>query len=72
MNLYQIHVKPLKKIGVWENTIIMTYSEFGRRAKENGSERNRPWHGSTSLCLIGGKINGGIDGAKSRFDKKIN
>ena len=24
-------------MGVWDDTIIMTYSEFGRRAKENGS-----------------------------------
>ena len=27
----------LKQIGLWDNTIIMTYSEFGRRANENGS-----------------------------------
>ena len=58
----------LKKIGVWENTIIMTYSEFGRRAKENGSRGTD--HGMAAPhFLIGGKINGGIDGKNPDLTK---
>ena len=54
-------VRALKKLGVWENTVIMTYSEFGRRAKENGSRGTD--HGMAAPhFLIGGKINGGIIG----------
>ena len=60
--------KALKKIGVWENTIIMTYSEFGRRAKENGSRGTD--HGMAAPhFLIGGKINGGIDGQNPDLTK---
>ena len=44
-----------------QNTIIMTYSEFDRKAKENGSRGTD--HGmSAPHFLIGGKINGGIIG----------
>ena len=28
----------LKQLGQWDNTVVMTYSEFGRRAEENNSE----------------------------------
>ena len=53
--------KALKNLGVWKNTIIMTYSEFGRRAKENGSRGTD--HGMAAPhFLIGGDINGGIVG----------
>ena len=31
-------VSALKDLGVWENSIIMTYSEFGRRANEMALE----------------------------------
>lgn len=51
----------LKRLGVWDDTIIMTYSEFGRRAKENGSEGTD--HGMAAPhFLLGGGINGGIYG----------
>ena len=54
-------VKALKNLGVWENTIIMTYSEFGRRARENGSRGTD--HGMAAPhFLIGGDISGGIVG----------
>ena len=64
-------VKALKKIGVWENTIIMTYSEFGRRAKENGSRGTD--HGMAAPhFLMGGKINGGIIGEYDDLSKLWN
>ena len=51
----------LKRIGVWDDTLIMTYSEFGRRAKENGSGGTD--HGMAAPhFLLGGSIKGGIVG----------
>ena len=53
--------KHLIDIGEWDNTLIMTYSEFGRRAYENKSEGTD--HGTAAPhFLIGGKINGGFYG----------
>ena len=60
-------VKKLKQIGVWEDTIIMTYSEFGRRAKENGSRGTD--HGMAAPhFVIGGNISGGINGGMPNLD----
>ena len=54
-------VNALKDLGVWENTIIMTYSEFGRRANENGSRGTD--HGMAAPhFVIGGNLEGGIVG----------
>ena len=45
----------------WKNTTIMTYSEFGRRVEENGS--NGTDHGTSSVhFVIGGNISGGLKG----------
>ena len=54
-------VNALKDLGVWENSIIMTYSEFGRRANENGSRGTD--HGMAAPhFVIGGNLEGGIVG----------
>tara|TARA_A100001015_G_scaffold148377_1_gene164564 strand:+ start:2348 stop:3451 length:1104 start_codon:yes stop_codon:yes gene_type:complete len=54
-------VNALKEIGIWNDTIIMTYSEFGRRAAENGSRGTD--HGMAAPhFLIGGKLQGGLFG----------
>lgn len=51
----------LKSDGEWNNTIVMTYSEFGRRAAENRSAGTD--HGTAAPHLImGGNVNGGIYG----------
>lgn len=51
----------LREVGLWENTLIMTYSEFGRRVKENGNEGTD--HGAAApLFLMGGRVNGGLYG----------
>jgi len=51
----------LKDIGIWNDTVIMTYSEFGRRAAENGSRGTD--HGMAAPhFLMGGKLKGGIVG----------
>lgn len=53
--------KELKKSGEWENTVIVTYSEFGRRAGENKSGGTD--HGTAAAHIIaGGNVNGGLYG----------
>jgi len=55
-------VRAIKDMALWNDTLMMTYSEFGRRARENGSQGTD--HGMAAPhFLIGGKIKGGIDGA---------
>jgi len=64
-------VKSLKRIGVWDDTLIMTYSEFGRRASENGSRGTD--HGMAAPhFLLGSSIKGGIYGGKLDFNKLKN
>jgi len=64
-------VKSLKRIGVWDDTLIMTYSEFGRRANENGSRGTD--HGMAAPhFLLGSSIKGGIYGGKLNFNKLKN
>ncbi len=59
-SLYET-VQALQNIGIWNDTVIMTYSEFGRRAAENGSRGTD--HGMAAPhFLMGGKIKGGFVG----------
>lgn len=51
----------LKQIGMWDEVIIMTYSEFGRRLKENANKGID--HGAASVQLVmGGQVKGGLYG----------
>ena len=51
----------LKRIGQWKNTLIMTYSEFGRRTVENHTDGTD--HGTAAPhFLMGGAVNGGMFG----------
>lgn len=53
--------KNLIDSGAWENSVIMTYSEFGRRASENGSRGTD--HGTAAPHFVaGGAIKGGLYG----------
>jgi len=64
-------VKNLKRIGIWNDTIVMTYSEFGRRANENGSRGTD--HGMAAPhFLLGGSVGGGIFGGNLDFNKLNN
>ena len=59
-SLYET-VQALQNIGLWNDTVIMTYSEFGRRAAENGSRGTD--HGMAAPhFLMGGKLKGGFVG----------
>ena len=47
--------------GEWNNTVIMTYSEFGRRVAENANRGTD--HGTAAPhFVLGGKVQGGIYG----------
>ncbi|MEZ5537928.1 MAG: DUF1501 domain-containing protein [Thiolinea sp.] len=51
----------MKKHGHWDDVLVMTYSEFGRRVLEN--QGGGTDHGAASVQLVmGGKVNGGIYG----------
>tara|TARA_B100000073_G_scaffold74070_1_gene55685 strand:+ start:567 stop:1733 length:1167 start_codon:yes stop_codon:yes gene_type:complete len=53
--------KALKQINQWDNTLIMTYSEFGRRAAENYTQGTD--HGTAAPhFLLGGSVKGGFWG----------
>lgn len=51
----------LKGAGKWDDVLVMTYSEFGRRAAQNGSMGTD--HGTAApQFLLGGKVKGGLYG----------
>ena len=59
--------RALKQSGHWENTLIMTYSEFGRRAKEN--ESGGTDHGTAAPhFLMSGSLEGGVWGIHPDLD----
>ena len=54
-------VVALQRIGVWDKVAIITYSEFGRRAAENGSRGTE--HGTAAPhFFLSGDVDGGIHG----------
>ncbi len=51
----------MQQTGRWDQVLVMTYSEFGRRPAENGSRGTD--HGTAAPhFLMGGKIKGGLYG----------
>jgi uncharacterized protein (DUF1501 family) len=67
-----VFAKNLQAINKWDQTLIMTYSEFGRRLKENASKGTD--HGAAAPhFVLGGKVNGGLYGeypSLSDLDKR--
>ena len=60
----------MQKIGQWDNTLVLTYSEFGRRAVENSTRGTD--HGTAAPhFLAGGSLNGGIYGRHPSLSKLI-
>lgn len=51
----------LRRHSLWDRTLLLTYSEFGRRAQENGSLGTD--HGAAAPhFLLGGRVRGGFYG----------
>src|SRR5258708_2686660 len=60
--------KDLSARGHKDRVLLMTFSEFGRRAKENGSKGTD--HGSAApMFLVGGKVKPGVVGAHPSLEK---
>ena len=60
--------KDLSARGHKDRLLVMTFSEFGRRAKENGSRGTD--HGSAApMFLVGGKVKAGVTGAHPSLEK---
>ena len=58
----------LKEIDRWDSTVIATYSEFGRRPRENLSGGTD--HGTASAhFVLGGRVKGGLHGAAPTLDR---
>ena len=54
--------KNLIGAGLWNNVVVMTYSEFGRRVRQNASGGTD--HGAAApLFVMGGGVKGGLHGA---------
>jgi len=61
----------LKNQGLLDDTLILSFSEFGRRISENGS--NGTDHGAASVMLaMGGKVNGGLYGTAPNLNPNGN
>jgi uncharacterized protein (DUF1501 family) len=64
----------LQEVGMWENTLVLTYSEFGRRPRENASGGTD--HGTAgAMFAFGPRINAGRLGAQpalARLDENGN
>ena len=58
----------LVELGRWDDTLIMSYAEFGRRAKENQS--NGTDHGTAAPhFVLGGRVRGGLYGEAPKLDR---
>jgi uncharacterized protein (DUF1501 family) len=61
----------LKAQGLLEDTLVLSFSEFGRRISENGSQGTD--HGSASVMMaIGGRVNGGLYGTAPNLNTDPN
>lgn len=53
----------LSEIGCWDDTLIVTYAEFGRRPRENASAGTD--HGTANAhFVLGGRVKGGLYGLR--------
>lgn len=58
----------MKRHGHWDDVLVMTYSEFGRRVAENHGRGTD--HGAASVQLVmGGKVNGGVYGERPNLHR---
>ena len=58
----------LEELGKWNDTLILTYAEFGRRPRENLS--NGTDHGTASAHFaMGGRVAGGLYGERPSLDR---
>ena len=57
----------LRNQGLLEDTLVLSFSEFGRRISENGSQGTD--HGAASTMLVmGGRVSGGLYGTAANLN----
>jgi uncharacterized protein (DUF1501 family) len=57
----------LRAQGLFEDTLVLSFSEFGRRISENGSSGTD--HGAASVMIaMGGRVNGGLYGTAANLN----
>jgi uncharacterized protein (DUF1501 family) len=57
----------MKQAGLWNNVMVVTYSEFGRRVAQNSSGGTD--HGAAAPHFaLGGRVNGGMFGKQPSLD----
>lgn len=62
-SIFSLLRQGLKKLGMWDQTLILTTSEFGRRVDENKSAGTD--HGTANVLFAsGGQVRGGLYGHK--------
>lgn len=62
--------RSMQDIGHWDRVTVVTYSEFGRRAYENGSAGTD--HGTAApVFVIGGRVEGGLAGERPSLDRLV-
>jgi uncharacterized protein (DUF1501 family) len=58
----------LSEIGRWDDTLVATYAEFGRRPRENASAGTD--HGTASAhFMLGGQVKGALYGQRPTLDR---
>jgi uncharacterized protein (DUF1501 family) len=60
-----VFISELKRIGAWEDTVVVVISEFGRTVRQNGSSGSEVGtdHGwGNNTFVIGGAVNHGVYG----------
>jgi uncharacterized protein (DUF1501 family) len=58
----------LEELGKWNDALVLTYAEFGRRPRENLS--NGTDHGTASAHFaLGGRVAGGLYGEQPSLDR---
>jgi uncharacterized protein (DUF1501 family) len=58
----------LTELGRWDDTLIATYAEFGRRSRENQSAGTD--HGTAAAhFVLGGRVKGGLYGQRPALDR---
>ena len=63
-NAFLAFYTDLRNQGLFEDTLLVSFSEFGRRISENGAGATAGTdHGAASIMMVmGGKVNGGLYG----------
>ncbi|MEM9786394.1 MAG: DUF1501 domain-containing protein [Pseudomonadota bacterium] len=60
--------KAMRDIGLWNHVTIVTYSEFGRTARENASGGTD--HGTAApVFVVGGQVAGGLGGQRPSLEQ---